>query len=111
MNALIRYVGITVLIATLGAYAVASLERAAALSEEQDRVTVMENGHSWRDGVEGIKRLEEEHKDALGVIERKYYTHFALIWLVTTGALLALSGQAAKRWSWFRDNNRPTPEP
>jgi Flp pilus assembly protein TadB len=111
MNASIKYMGITVLIATVLAYAVAGLERAATLSEEQDRMTVMENAHSWRDGVEAIKRLEEQHRDALAGIERKYYMHFALTWLVTTGALLALSGRAAKHWGWLRDDDRQTPIP
>lgn len=153
----ISKIGIAVVVATLGAYAVASLERQHALSEEENRVTVMQNAEPWGD-AEGIRRRveweigrknaahdewrkaigtgtpadvasanrygerideeimeqkkawaaqdeknrdrreaakREQHTDALAAIERKYYTHFALIWLAIVGVLLALSGWVA----------------
>lgn len=89
-------IGIVVVIATLGAYAVASLERQYALSEEEDLVTAIQNGMpSWGNRREAEQT--ERHRDALAAIERNYYAHFALIWLVTTGGLLALSGWMTKR--------------
>ena len=155
-------IGLAVVIATLGAYAIAGLERRQALTEEEDRVSaellaepighmkeamlraewevgrkkaafeewqkaintgtsadvemankhgervdeeIKEQNKAWaaqdekaRDNREAAKK--EQHRDALAAIERNFYTHFALAWLLIMGVLLAL-GQR-----YWRDERR-----
>lgn len=83
----------------IGSGASAEIESANRYGERIDE-EIKEQNKAWaaedeknRDRREMTEK--ERHRDALAAIDRSFYTHFGLIWLLITGVLLALAGWMA----------------
>jgi hypothetical protein len=85
-------------VATLLAWAVAAFVRQQALTDEQDRQRNVElsAGYSREHAVDW-ERARQDHRDTLAAIERDFYFHFTVAWLITMGGALLWAGRAANR--------------